>query len=107
MARSRAIDRLRARKRVRLSVASHEPEDAQQSPGAGETVSDDESTAAVRAALAELPAAQRQVLELAYFEGLSQTEVAARIERPLGTVKSWTRAGLSRLRGALKGFEGP
>ena len=59
--------------------------------------------ARVRAALADLSAEQRRVLELAYFEGLSCTEIAARVEIPVGTVKSRIAAGLDRLRGHLKG----
>ncbi|MGH9655566.1 MAG: sigma-70 family RNA polymerase sigma factor [Bryobacteraceae bacterium] len=45
---------------------------------------------------------ERKVLELAYFEGLSQSEIAARIDQPLGTVKSWTRSALERLREAVR-----
>lgn len=56
----------------------------------------------VRRALAELGPDQRKVLELAYFEGLSCTEIAARISVPVGTVKSRIAAGLDRLRGQLK-----
>ena len=52
----------------------------------------------VRDALQQLQPQQRQVLEIAYFEGLSQTEIAERLQAPLGTVKSWTRQGLMRLR---------
>lgn len=59
--------------------------------------------ARVRAALGDLSAEQRRVLELAYFEGLSCTEIAARVEIPVGTVKSRIAAGLDRLRGHLKG----
>ena len=58
----------------------------------------------VRALLAELPEAQRQALELAYFEGLSQSEIAARVSAPLGTVKTWVRSALLSLR---KQMEGP
>lgn len=57
--------------------------------------------ARVRGALAELSPDQRTVLELAYFEGLSCTEIAARIAIPVGTVKSRLAAGLDRLRGRL------
>ena len=54
--------------------------------------------ARVRAVLAELGADQRKVLELAYFEGLSCTEIATRVSVPVGTVKSRIAAGLERLR---------
>ena len=50
------------------------------------------------AALQDLTAAQREVLELAFYEGLSQTEIAVRTGAPLGTVKTRTRMGLERLR---------
>ena len=62
-----------------------------------------DSAKAVQEALAELPPNHRKVLELAYFEGYSQSEIAARLEEPLGTVKSWMRAALERLRVAVKG----
>jgi RNA polymerase sigma-70 factor (ECF subfamily) len=55
----------------------------------------------------ELPAAQRQVLELAYFEGLSSTEIAERIECPVGTVKSRTAAAMNKLRTVLGEEAGP
>ena len=57
--------------------------------------------ARVRTALAELGTDQRRVLELAYFEGLSCTEIAARVSIPVGTVKSRIAAGLDRLRSGL------
>jgi RNA polymerase sigma-70 factor, ECF subfamily len=62
--------------------------------------------ALVRRALADLGPDQRRVLELAYFEGLSCTEIAARIDIPVGTVKSRIAAGLERLRAHLKGSGG-
>jgi RNA polymerase sigma-70 factor, ECF subfamily len=57
--------------------------------------------ARVRTALSELGPEQRKVLELAYFEGLSCTEIAARVDIPVGTVKSRIAAGLDRLRSGL------
>ena len=57
--------------------------------------------ARVREALGALAPQQRQVLEIAYFEGLSQSEIAERLQAPLGTVKSWTRQGLMRLKELL------
>ncbi|MGH2541429.1 MAG: sigma factor-like helix-turn-helix DNA-binding protein, partial [Ardenticatenaceae bacterium] len=55
----------------------------------------------VRAALARLPDAQRLVLEMAYFEGLTHREIAARLEEPLGTIHSRARIGLLKLRELL------
>ena len=55
----------------------------------------------VRVSLSSLPAPQRQTLELAYFDGYTQSEIAQRMNVPLGTVKGRTRAGLMRLRNLL------
>lgn len=52
---------------------------------------------AVHAALTRIPTTERQVLELAYFDDLSQSQIATRLDLPLGTVKSRTRAGLKRM----------
>jgi RNA polymerase sigma-70 factor (ECF subfamily) len=57
----------------------------------------------VHRALEELPHAERVVLELAYWHGLSQSEVAERLGIPLGTVKTRTRSGLRRLADLLEG----
>lgn len=59
---------------------------------------------AVRGALGELPAEQRQVIELMYFGGLSQSAISERLDLPLGTVKSRTLLGMRRLRAALIGM---
>jgi RNA polymerase sigma-70 factor (ECF subfamily) len=105
MARSRAIDRLRARRsRVEgrtgeVQVLNDVP-DAQ--PDVASALLDEERTRLVREALAELPLLQRMAIELAYYEGLSHTEIAERLEQPLGTVKTRIRLGLLKLRDVLK-----
>ena len=70
-----------------------------------EQVDAPEERRAVRAALGELPPEQRQVIERMYFEGRSQSQIAAELDLPLGTVKSRTLLGMRRLRGALAGME--
>ncbi len=55
----------------------------------------------LQSAFQKLTANQKQVIELAYYEGLSQTEMAERLKQPLGTVKTWTRAALKILRDEL------
>ncbi len=61
-----------------------------------------DSARAVRLAFSELNSNQRRVLEMAYFEGFSQSEIAAQLKEPLGTVKSWMRSAMGRLRTAVK-----
>lgn len=100
--RSRAIDRLRSRasrQRMEEAVATQPPARRSDEPPA--TVEQWQLQQKVVAALDTLGPQQRQVLELAYFAGLSQSDIAARLDAPLGTVKSWTRQGLSSLRGIL------
>jgi RNA polymerase sigma-70 factor (ECF subfamily) len=103
MTRSRAIDRLRARGRTqRLFDPTDEPIARAVSPSApAEEVSLLQCAARVREAVAGLPDDQRRVLELAYYRGLTQTEIADETGLPLGTVKTWTRKGLLALRGRL------
>ncbi|HEX5064624.1 MAG TPA: sigma-70 family RNA polymerase sigma factor [Myxococcota bacterium] len=103
MTRTRAIDRLRARGR-KLRVLQHvERAIPQASPAstALERYSLQQCTERVRAALERLPQNQRRVLELAYYRGLSQSEIADDLAASLGTVKSWARRGLLALRDAL------
>src|SRR4030095_1649262 len=93
IARSRAIDRLRAR-RTRIEAPGGEMQtldempDAQ--PDAASTMLDEERSRLVRQALGELPMLQRMAIELAYYEGLSHSEIAERLEQPLGTGKTRT-----------------
>jgi RNA polymerase sigma-70 factor, ECF subfamily len=93
IARSRALDRLRRRTARREDP----PESA---PGAS-TASSTADEIAVRQALGELPEEQREALELAYYEGLTQSEIALRLAAPLGTIKTRMRSGLLRLRSRL------
>jgi RNA polymerase sigma-70 factor (ECF subfamily) len=53
-------------------------------------------------ALVELPAAQRQALELSYYEGLSHSEIADRLKEPVGTIKTRIKLGMSKLKSALQ-----
>ena len=70
-------------------------------PSPLETQADQELRRAVGAAVAGLPQSQQQAIELAYYEGLSHTEIAARLNQPLGTVKTRIKLGMSKLRETL------
>ncbi|MGH8566717.1 MAG: sigma-70 family RNA polymerase sigma factor [Gammaproteobacteria bacterium] len=103
MTRSRALDKLRGRgRRVRFLERWGDAPPAEASPTPPEEVSLAECSESVRNALAQLPEPQRRVLEMAYFRGLSQAEIATELDAPLGTVKSWARRGLFSLRSALQ-----
>jgi RNA polymerase sigma-70 factor (ECF subfamily) len=102
LARSRGIDKLRSRRRRDEMVRPADDPDRVPEPVALESASGPaEARATLGGALGDLPAAQRSVLELAYFDGLTQTEIAARLGEPLGTVKTRMRSGLERLRGII------
>jgi len=104
IARHRAIDATRSRRhraRAREELLDDERMAGQGGPGDGgaDVLM---LRAVVRDALAELPASQRQAIELAYYGGLSQSEIAERLGEPLGTVKTRTRLAMMKLRDALK-----
>lgn len=103
IARTRSIDRLRARQ-SRPDTTGDIVLDRM--PGHTEPPSDaliaSEQYARVRQGLVALPAEQRTALELAYFEGLSQSEIADRLAAPLGTIKTRIRTALTTLRRSLR-----
>ena len=97
IARSRGIDRIRSRRRRRESPLPDEISRTEESAeGVGGV--DPIDQLGVRGALAGLPVAQRTVIELAYFNGLTQSEIAAHLNIPLGTVKTRVRSTIARLR---------
>lgn len=104
IARSRAIDRLRRGRQEQQRTEPLEP--AQQFAAGGASAEDDlrasEVRSFVRAALDSLAPEQREVIELAYYGGMSQSEIAAARGLPLGTVKTRVRLGMMRLREMLK-----
>lgn len=103
IARNRAIDHLRsvsarmARNAFELDVREHPSLFADME----REVLNTDHAKLIRKAIAKLSASQQKVIELAYYEGLSQTEIAARMSEPLGTVKTWVRTALKHLREEL------
>ncbi len=103
IARSRAIDRLRrGRQEQQHNVPLEEATRASKAESVEEGVLAGEVGAVVRAALDALAPEQREVIELAYYGGMSHSEIAAARNLPLGTVKTRTRLGMMRLREMLK-----
>lgn len=111
IARNLSIDELR-RRRVRPQPVYDDPDNPWLSELPDETVSVEgdvwlrEQRTLIRAALRELSADQREALELAYFSGLTQREIAERLGNPLGTIKTRMRLGLLKLRDILGGMPG-
>lgn len=102
LARSRALDRLSVLS-TRIRLAAVRPQDAVDSvPDPADEASLAEDAHRVRRALEQIPEPQRRVLMLAYFTGLSQSEIARSLGAPLGTVKSNARLGLTKLRDLLR-----
>lgn len=109
LARSRAVDRYRAQIRQGLrsttswntSLENHEPTQ-RELDHPSDQIDRAERQQLARQALSRLDDVQRQSLELVYFEGLSHSQIATRLDVPLGTVKSHIRRGLEKLRSFLK-----
>ena len=116
--RNRSIDEIRSRRRRPLTesqLGGRDPDDAGWSSDdlpsetAGremERAEIGDQRAMVRAALADLPEEQRLAIELAYYRGLTQTEIAETLNAPLGTIKTRVRLGMQKLRTALDGHVG-
>jgi len=94
IARNAAFDALRSREAPSRWEAPDLPDDG---PGPDERAAAAEQSFRIHAAVDRLPAHEREVIELAYYDGLSQSEVAARLGAPLGTVKTRTRRALAHL----------
>ncbi len=105
LARNRALDHLRLkseRQRRREDQTEEFPQIAAAAPEYEKALDEKRRAERVRALIGSLPAAQKKAIELAYFEGLSHSEIAASLNEPLGTVKSWIRNGLMRLKEGLQ-----
>jgi len=99
VARNRAIDFLRYRgRRPEASLELNETENPALFAGLQTDPLQFDTVRQVKTALEKLTQPQREAIELAYFEGLSQTEIAERMRQPLGTVKSWMRRALQQMR---------
>jgi RNA polymerase sigma-70 factor (ECF subfamily) len=101
MTRTRAIDRIRSRRGTMqpLEASADLPDTTR--PTSDDLIAREEATL-VRSAVSQLPSDQRRALELAYFEGLSQSEIAAHLQTPLGTVKTRIRTALATLRRSVQ-----
>jgi RNA polymerase sigma-70 factor (ECF subfamily) len=107
LTRNRSIDRIRTRRRRGELLEASAPtdlgydENASDASSSANELSLKEKATTVRRAVTELSADQRHALELAFFSGLTQQEIAARLHEPLGTVKARIRRGLLKLRDLL------
>lgn len=101
IARNLRIDRLR-REMPWQELSDRELDTPEAGPDPEQSVGDEEEYARVRVSLSSLPEDQRQILILAFHQGLSHSEIAEKLELPLGTVKSRMRLGYQRIRSALE-----
>ena len=105
-----AIDEVRKRQRRPQKSDSEEPETILAAmPDTGASVEDEVWLGALReritGVLDQLPPAQREAIELAYYQGMTQREIAEHLQEPLGTIKTRMRLGIQKLREALEGGE--
>jgi RNA polymerase sigma-70 factor (ECF subfamily) len=103
MARSRSLDRLRSRGRRQGRETPLETtfDAAAAGPRPDESAYLEQVSARVRHALSALAPEQRELIEMSFFSGLTHSELAERLDQPLGTVKTWIRSGMAKLREAL------
>lgn len=104
LARNRALDtlRLKSERQRRREDQTEELPSIMMTPAYEKELDEKRRAERVRALMASLAPQQKRAIELAYFEGLSHTEIAAALREPLGTVKSWIRNGLLRLKEGLQ-----
>jgi len=102
IARNRAIDRLRAGGTARFAEPVERLEIADDTPGAEALLQGAQENEALRRCLSELDERTSSAIRTAFFEGVTYEALAERIGAPLGTVKSWIRRGLARLKGCLE-----
>ena len=105
IARSRSLDRYRSRKTAKSRIEEQEEDQLQRIADKGDLQNASVTQQYVTSALNRLTPEQRVVLELSYYEGLTQEEIAERLQEPLGTIKSRIRASLIKLRNLLAGGE--
>ena len=105
--RNRCLDRLRRREPDTVTMTRDEDESEIEFPGPGPTpvelLLSGADAHAVRECVDGLDGGQKQAIALAFFQGLSHAELAEHLRQPLGTVKSWVRRGLERLKKCLEG----
>jgi RNA polymerase sigma-70 factor (ECF subfamily) len=104
LARNRALDtlRLKSERQRRREDQTEELPPIASVPQYEQQLDEKRRAEKVRALMASLSPQQKKAIELAYFEGLSHSEIAAAMKEPLGTVKSWIRNGLLRLKEELQ-----
>lgn len=102
IARNRAIDRLRARGPLAVAAQIDDMEIADKTPGAESILEVAQSVEALNDCLSQLDDRTQSVIRTAFFEGVTYEALALRLDTPLGTIKSWIRRGLLKLRGCLE-----